>query len=839
MKKARKQSQLEDDRINQFQSPRGTYQHFITRSFKNSIPKNMVFDTQSSNQKTFEQSSKASGKSSMFSKFYNHSEDVPKPSINGLKLKKMKKTIEAIYSKKCSRRKISIYEGSKRRPETASHTNFGGNSQSNKTLKKVNSLTKNTGEYNNRKSSSKKCLRSNSRLANNHNHIVGYSKTFKKSKSKRLNSRSKSKNCTSSTNKYSQNKVSGIVKQSKARRPQIIIPSSAQNYMLDERAIRPIFSAKNYRNKNTALHKFYKDKSVAILTSSKQGSSYEQNKSVHQDFSSKKESKGSLFSSTINSNLASFANTNQSRVYKKKSAASIDQTQKSMVILNLKTNASIAHAKTSRKMKDLNHNHKRDKSARELSRPKNDTSTILTHGNLVRKISKARKDGGFSFSIVETQSKGQNVPNDEDTQKTVNINSKKKNFMSKKSKMQGTVKRRGTSDFYEPKKKHIQELISDQRTQPKKKRKKQKMEVDDNINYPIPQQYYSSKSVNPSLISQKNEKPKSKKSSKKMHTEYTDNNSKLQNRHRGNLDPLAPEKETFNFKLRIEEDLEKILKRAPSNPQNKGYLPSPPIPSRNPKVKQKYHINEGAGLKNKPGFHQNQFNIKSYIVDSSTSQNLKTTENSSIAFINESLQLKQVVNNQEGNIEEEEQDIFSDLQIKENEERMDIEIVEEYQPEIKWRMRSILIDWLCEVCSDYQLTRDTFHYATKYIDFLLQKTKKMKKNKFQLIGLTCLFLASKMEEVIPPSAQDLCYFSSGLFDRDEMIDMEEVLVKVSFKIITQQICWKLRPVTLVQWTNLLTSTWDLYIDTSPYLSDYNERDLCSKFRSAEVKSYQL
>lgn len=130
---------------------------------------------------------------------------------------------------------------------------------------------------------------------------------------------------------------------------------------------------------------------------------------------------------------------------------------------------------------------------------------------------------------------------------------------------------------------------------------------------------------------------------------------------------------------------------------------------------------------------------------------------------------------------EDDENMFVSMQNKENSERMNIKKIEKTQKEIRWRMRAILIDWLTEVCSDYQLARETLYYAVKYIDFYLESGKSLIKSKFQLIGLTALFVASKMEEIEPPSVNELCYFSSGLFKRSEMITMEIEIVKVKIK----------------------------------------------------------
>jgi Cyclin, N-terminal domain len=70
------------------------------------------------------------------------------------------------------------------------------------------------------------------------------------------------------------------------------------------------------------------------------------------------------------------------------------------------------------------------------------------------------------------------------------------------------------------------------------------------------------------------------------------------------------------------------------------------------------------------------------------------------------------------------------------------------QSEVKWKMRAILLDWMCEVCSDYTLKRETYHYAINYVDRYLTVVPNVKKKKLQLIGVTALYMASKMEVLL-------------------------------------------------------------------------------------------
>lgn len=91
-------------------------------------------------------------------------------------------------------------------------------------------------------------------------------------------------------------------------------------------------------------------------------------------------------------------------------------------------------------------------------------------------------------------------------------------------------------------------------------------------------------------------------------------------------------------------------------------------------------------------------------------------------------------------------------------------------PHLHPRMRSILLDWIMEVwnslkldilliqhacvidqvsilqvCEVYRLHRETFHLAVDYIDRYLATLVNVEKSQLQLIGVTALFIAAKLE----------------------------------------------------------------------------------------------
>ena len=92
-------------------------------------------------------------------------------------------------------------------------------------------------------------------------------------------------------------------------------------------------------------------------------------------------------------------------------------------------------------------------------------------------------------------------------------------------------------------------------------------------------------------------------------------------------------------------------------------------------------------------------------------------------------------------------------------------------PAIQERMRAVLFDWLIEVCEVYRLHRETFYLATDFIDRYLAKTEDVPKTRLQLLGVTCLFVASKIEEIYPPKLGEFTYVTDGACSDEEILQV--------------------------------------------------------------------
>lgn len=97
-------------------------------------------------------------------------------------------------------------------------------------------------------------------------------------------------------------------------------------------------------------------------------------------------------------------------------------------------------------------------------------------------------------------------------------------------------------------------------------------------------------------------------------------------------------------------------------------------------------------------------------------------------------------------------------------------------------MRSILVDWLVEVSEDYKLAADTLYLSIYYVDRYLS-LKPIISSQLQLLGIACMLLASKMEEVYAPAVKEFIYIADDKFTKADIKKAEiMVLETLSFDV---------------------------------------------------------
>ncbi|KAI7740861.1 hypothetical protein M8C21_006503 [Ambrosia artemisiifolia] len=112
-------------------------------------------------------------------------------------------------------------------------------------------------------------------------------------------------------------------------------------------------------------------------------------------------------------------------------------------------------------------------------------------------------------------------------------------------------------------------------------------------------------------------------------------------------------------------------------------------------------------------------------------------------------------------------DIYQHLRASEVKKRPAVDFMEKVQKDINASMRAILIDWLVEVAEEYRLVPDTLYLTINYIDRYLSGNL-MDRQRLQLLGVACMMIASKYEEICAPQVEEFCYITDNTYFKDEV-----------------------------------------------------------------------
>ena len=113
---------------------------------------------------------------------------------------------------------------------------------------------------------------------------------------------------------------------------------------------------------------------------------------------------------------------------------------------------------------------------------------------------------------------------------------------------------------------------------------------------------------------------------------------------------------------------------------------------------------------------------------------------------------------------------------------------------IESQMRAILLDWLVEISYAYRLHRETWYLAVEYMDrFLTCSKQQMRIDRLQLIGMSSLFLAAKVEEIYPPKLKELAsHMETYSTNNEDAISQFELFMLKTLN-------WEISPVTANTW----------------------------------------
>jgi hypothetical protein len=97
-------------------------------------------------------------------------------------------------------------------------------------------------------------------------------------------------------------------------------------------------------------------------------------------------------------------------------------------------------------------------------------------------------------------------------------------------------------------------------------------------------------------------------------------------------------------------------------------------------------------------------------------------------------------------------------------------------------MRHILIDWLVDVHQSFELKEQTLYLAMAYLNEYAAHYE-ITKHEYQLVGIACLWIASKFEEIYPPRMQNYVQVTDSCYSVAELKAMEgKILLALKFNL---------------------------------------------------------
>jgi hypothetical protein len=102
---------------------------------------------------------------------------------------------------------------------------------------------------------------------------------------------------------------------------------------------------------------------------------------------------------------------------------------------------------------------------------------------------------------------------------------------------------------------------------------------------------------------------------------------------------------------------------------------------------------------------------------------------------------------------------------------------EERATEISAEHRALLIDWLVDVSLEFNLRIESLFLAKHILDHYLAIAT-VARSQLQLIGITSLFIACKIEEIEPHSVASYLYICDDTYSRAELLQAERSILNV-------------------------------------------------------------
>ena len=90
-------------------------------------------------------------------------------------------------------------------------------------------------------------------------------------------------------------------------------------------------------------------------------------------------------------------------------------------------------------------------------------------------------------------------------------------------------------------------------------------------------------------------------------------------------------------------------------------------------------------------------------------------------------------------------------------------------------MRGLLLAWLVEVHIKFKLLPETLFITVNLIDRFTERVV-VKRNEYQLVGVTAMLIASKLEEINPPLVATFEEITDNCYTRQQILQQEILIL---------------------------------------------------------------
>ena len=303
----------------------------------------------------------------------------------------------------------------------------------------------------------------------------------------------------------------------------------------------------------------------------------------------------------------------------------------------------------------------------------------------------------------------------------------------------------------------------------------------------------------------------------RLNLEVSDNSNSLIKINNIQLSEISSNKysdKTSNYSIKSELKLSSI-KSKEDNMNNKSLNSFPLV--NNCRKNMKYLLNKSKMYETPDDskINKHQFDLSPPLQEESINNNFNNKNNIS----KDKFQIPFKINND--NIEEIPQSVFDytfyqKLLISNDIITKRCKIISKKELIINTELRLEILIWMMKTCEEFAFKRDTYHNSCFYFDMYLSLISSKTSNKndnqnlkdksyLELIGLSCIVISAKIEEIQLPRLKEYAELLNKKYDSNSIIEME--------KKICSELRWKLIVITKNVWLSWYLCQWDLFIDT--------------------------